>query len=206
MHGPFVPKRPRRAKPDGRPSGVLIGVFSSPSGRGIRRRRAPPPEVDEGDAGQAGAGLQEGRRRHRRQRLGHLRRRGGVYPGHARLRRRAGTRADRPPGVMGSCRGSARDHGDRSGPGGAPGAGARRNDAGPDGPGRGERGFRGAVPRGGTGARSRPGPDQRGRRCHGIRWERAGPGSRSTCCTPSVVSARSTAWGAPASAAARASL
>ena len=106
-------------------------------------------------AGQAAALLQEGRRRHRRERVGHLRRRGragagrrGASRASAGCARSAGWSAWGVAGVDPSIMGI--------GPGArlAPGAGARGARARRHGPGRGQRGVRRAVPGGRAGARA----------------------------------------------------
>ena len=126
----------------------------------------------------------------------------------ARTRCRPGAQAAGPAGVVGAGRRRAEVHGHRAGAGGAEGAGQGGHDAGPDGPGRGERGVSRPVRRGGAGARAStaraptwtaaPSPS-------GTRWPRAAPGSRRTCCTRSGGGASGSAWAAPASAAARGS-
>ena len=57
---------------------VPVEIKTQEGSGAVRRRRAPAPADDDGGAGQARPRLQEGRRGHRRQRVGHLRRRGGA--------------------------------------------------------------------------------------------------------------------------------
>src|SRR5690606_9762628 len=77
--------------------------------------------------------------------------------------------ADRAAGLLGNRGSGPVHHGLRSGARGAKGAGPGAAHARRHGPGRGERGVRGPVPRGGAGAGARPRAHQRGRRRRGDR-------------------------------------
>ena len=110
--------------------------------------------------------------------------------------------------LLGRGRRAAGDHGHRPRAGIAQGAGSGRPLARGHGPRRGQRGVRGAVPRGREGAGARPRADERERRRHRARPSRSARPARG-CCSPSPTScggARAgTASPPPASAAARAS-
>ncbi len=118
-------------------------------------RRAPAPADDARDARQAPARLQEGRRRHRGQRVGHLRRRGRARRDDRGVREEQGPRAARAHRVVGRRGRRPEHHGHRPGAGDQERARARRAQALGHGPRRGERGVRAAVPRRREGARAR---------------------------------------------------
>ena len=95
----------------------------------LRGRRAPAPAVDDGGAREALARLQEGRRRHGGQRVGHLRRRRCARADERGVREEQGPQAARAPRAVGRRRRGPEHHGHRPRAGHPRGARARGAEA-----------------------------------------------------------------------------
>ena len=120
------------------------GHGEDPQGRRRgRHRRVPAPRHDGRGAGQAAAGLHQGRRLgHGRQRLGHQRRRGGAGADERRRGQEARRDAARQDRVVGDHRRRSEGDGHRPGDGVAGGAEEGRLDGQGSRPRRGQRSFR----------------------------------------------------------------